>query len=163
MTYKGFKNIKFPIYILPSGNWFFSGKVLFLDNLVLDDRSMPGKTLGQRRLQCDRHDLLKLKKSIKDLIGLIKLSHYKYFIDSNGTPFHYSKTLSIPLICYRIRSIDRKNSASLLWVYDIPQPFTLQRPLIGDPFWVRVLHINNLPWLIYDYVAEFKTPSYRRI
>jgi len=136
--------------------------VLFLDGQVVDERNMPGKTLGQRRLQCGRKDLLPLKRAV---VGLHDLLHAKQktFIDSRGTPFVYEKTKSSKLKCYRIRSIEPKESASLLWLHGIDFPFTIPRPPLGDPAWARVLHLGPTPWLLYDYVSHPTKDTYRRV
>src|SRR6476469_3502926 len=115
ITYKDFHKIRFPIYPLPNSNWFSQDRVLFLDGQVVDEKNMPGDTLGIRRLQCGRRDLLPLRKAILDVPTL--LSHKgKTFIDSKGYPFIYTKTLSSKLTCYHIKRVDRKDTASLLWL-----------------------------------------------
>ncbi len=135
---------------------------MFLDGQVVDERNMPGKTLGIRRLQCGRRDLLPLKRAVVDLHQLLH-SKSKTFIDSKGKPFIYEKTLSSKLICYKIKRIDRKDTASLLWLHGVPQPFTIPRPPLDNPGWARVLHLGPTPWMLYDYVSSPTKDTYRRV
>lgn len=161
-TYEDFHTIAFPIYVLPNDNWWYQDKVLFIDNQVVDEKNMPGSTLGIRRLQSGRKDLLPLKKAIMDVSALIHC-RTKIFIDSKGTPFTYVKTKNSLLKTYRIKKIDRKEVASLLWLYDYPGPITIPRPPLNNPMYVRLLHVNNCPWIVYDYVREVIKDTYRRI
>ena len=72
ITYKNFGHVAFPAFPLPSSNWEEQDGLLYLDNKLLDDKNMKGKTLGRRRLQTPFKDLIPLKASVTDTIGLIK-------------------------------------------------------------------------------------------
>jgi hypothetical protein len=130
--------------------------------MVLDDTKMPGKTLGIRRIQCGRRDLQPLKKAILNVAALLHCK-YKNFIDASGKPFIYEKTLSSKLKCYKVRKIDKKEEASLLWLHEVNYPITIPRPLTDNPKWARLLHINDRPWLLYDYVSYPTKDTYRRV
>ncbi len=162
ITYKDFRDLRFPLYPLPNSNWFIQDGVLFLDGQVVDERNMPGKTLGIRRIQCGRKDLLPLRRAITDIYSLIH-SKNKTFIDSKGKPFIYEKTLSSKLKCYQIKRIDKKESASTLWLRGVNHPFTIPRPPINNPGWARVLHLGPSPWMLYDYVSQPSKDTYRRV
>jgi hypothetical protein len=162
LTYKDFQKINFPLFLLPNANWYLQDRVLFLDGQVVDEKNLPGETLGVRRLQCGRKDLLPLKKAVFDLFGLLH-SKSKTFIDNKGSPFIYEKTMSSKLSCYKIQSIQRKETASLLWLHGIPFPFTIPRPPNHNPGWARVLHLGNAPWMLYDYVSRPSKDTYRRV
>lgn len=123
---------------------------------------MPGKSLGVRRLQCQRSDLLPLKKAIFTIPDLIQ-SKTKNFIDRYGKPFTYMKTYNSRLKSYRIKHIERKEVASLLWLHGVPSPFTIERPPVGNPSFVRMLHLNGAPWLVYDYLRSPEKDTYRRV
>ncbi len=137
-------------------------RVLFLDGKVVDEKNMPGKTLGVRRLQCGRSDLMPLKKAIFTIPDLIQCKT-KNFIDVYGKAFSYMKTYNSRLKCYGIKRIERKETASLLWLNGVPSPFTIPRPPIGDPIYVRMLHLNSAPWLVYDYLRLPVKDTYRRV
>lgn len=162
LTYKDLHTLRFPIYQVPSDNWYTLDGVLFLDDLVLDEKNMPGETLGIRRLQSARKDLVPIRKMLADLPSFIRAKK-KFFIDSSGRPFEYVKTLRSKLKTYRIKKIEKKETASLLWLYGWPTPFTIPRPPANDPAFVRMLHIGEAPWLIYDYVRQPEKDTYRRV
>jgi len=161
-TFKDFHNLQFPLFVLPSDDRWIQDGVLFIQNQVVDERNMPGKTLGTRRLQCGRKDLLPLNKAIMGIPDLIH-ARTKFFIDNYGRPFIYMKEETVKLKCYRIKRIDRKEVASLLWLYDWPSPFTIARPPSGSPEWVRFLHYKGAPWIIYDYVRQPVKDTHRRV
>ncbi len=162
VTYKEFQQIQFPLYQLPSSDWFFADGVLFLEGRVLDERNMSGKTLGVRRLQCQRSDLFPLKKAIFSIPSLLH-SKYKAFIDANGKAFIYQKTLSSKLRCYKIQKVERKEVASLLWLHGVSFPITIPRPPLNNPEWARMLMLNGSPWIFYDYVSRPVKDTYRRV
>lgn len=156
------RKLKFPLYPLPNSNWFIQDKVVFLDGKVVDERNMPGKTLGVRRLQSGRRDLLPLKRAVMGITDLLHSKH-KAFIDSSGRLFVYEKTLSSKLKCYKIKRIDKKDTASVLWLHGVTHPFTIPRPPQGNPGWARVLHLGPSPWMLYDYVSRPTKDTYRRV
>lgn len=135
---------------------------MFLDGLVVDERNMPGKTLGLRRLQCRREDLLPLKRSILTIPALLHAKGH-VFIDTKGKPFLYQKTLSSKLSCYKIRKIEKKEVASLLWLHGVSFPITIPKPPLNNPVYARMLHLNGVPWILYDYVSQPTKDTYRRV
>lgn len=162
VTFKEFPQVKFPVYVLPSDNWFEADNVLFLNDFVIDEKNMPGPTLGIRRLQCGRKDLLPLHKAIFTIPDLIQCKT-KFFVDSEGNPFIYQKTYNSRLKSYRIKNIEKKEVASLLWIQGYPSPFTIPRPPLDLLPFVRMLHYEGNPWLVYDYVRTPPKDTYRRV
>ena len=162
LTYKEVKKIKFPVFILPNSNWEAIDGILFLDNEIVDDKNMPGLSLGIRRLQTPFTELLPLKHSIDSLIGILKQKS-KCFIDSAGTPFIYQKTMNSALKYYKIRKVERKEVASVVWLKDINFPFTVPRPPPIETTWAGVLHIGGLPWLLYEYSEERLKDTRRKV
>ena len=163
VTYKEIKKIKFPVYTLPSSNWSKVDGLLLLDNIVLDDRNMPGASLGIRRLQTPFTEIVRLDRSISSLIGILKQTNNKAFIDTNGTPFIYQKTKLASLKYYKIRKIDRKESVSILWLKGVKQPFTIPRPPSAETPWAGVLHLGPWPWLLYEYSEEQLKDTRRKV
>ena len=92
INYKKFSDVKFPVYILPSSNWEEIDGLLYVDNKLVDDKNMSGKTIGMRRLQTPMKNILPLKRSISSSLGIIKQDRISSFIDTEGTPFIYEKT-----------------------------------------------------------------------
>lgn len=164
--YKQFKDIKgivFPVYALPSKDWYRQDGVLFIDNgRVLDDTNMPGPSLGIRRIQCGRKDLCRLRTAYTDFGSMLKSKH-RFFIDSAGVPFIYSRTINSPLIHHSVKNIELKDEHSIVWLKNIPYPMSIPRPPYGDPRFARVLYYKGSPWLIYDFVSEKGKDSYKRV
>lgn len=148
--------------MLESCNWFSADGVLFLNGLVLDEKNMPGKTLGIRRVQCNRRDLYKLKKQLRDIPSLLR-SKYKHFIDTNGFPFTYTKTVLVKLRTVKIKKIEKKDTASLMWLYDVQRPIILERPPINNVSWARILFLGSNPWLLYEYATNKMKDVYRKV
>lgn len=138
--------------------------VLFDENLqVLDDKNMPGNTFGIRRLQCGRTDLAKIsKKAYTDFNSMIS-SKKKVFIDNDGEPFVYQKTINAPLIHHSIRKVELKDTSSLIWLHNLPYPMSVPRPPYGDPRWARILYYKGSPWSLYDFAATKGRDSYKRV
>ena len=44
IQYKNISKVKFPVYAMPSGNWYRQDGFLFLDEKILDDKNMEGDT-----------------------------------------------------------------------------------------------------------------------
>lgn len=162
VTFRDLPKVTFPAFILPSDDWYITDGVLFFDGRVVDEKNMPGSTLGIRRIQCRRKDLYPLKKAVFNLPQLIQCKT-KCFIDNKGKAFVYMKTYRSKLKCYRIKRIDRKEIHSLMWLKDVPFPITIERPPLDNYDWVRMLHYEGEPWLVYDYVRSPTKDTYRRV
>jgi hypothetical protein len=162
-SFKDIKSIKFPVYALPSEDWYRQDGVLFInDGKVLDDTNMPGASLGVRRLQCGRTDLQTLRRAYPDFPSMLS-SKKKIFIDSAGKPFIYSRTINSPLIHHKVKRIELKEAVSLVRLHSVPSPFTIPRPPYGDAAWARVLYFKGAPWFIYDFASERGKDSYKRV
>ena len=161
--FKDIKNIKFPVFVLPSSDWYRQDGVLFIDDgKVLDDRNMPGATLGIRRLQCGRTDLCRLKRAYLDFNSMLKSKH-RIFIDSNGIPFIYRRTVNSPLVYHQIHKIESKDDHSIVWFKTIGYPMSIPRPPYGDARFARLLYFKGYPWLLYDFSKEKGKDSFRRV
>ena len=161
--FQDIKSIKFPVYLLPSTDWYRQDGMLFIDDgRVLDDKNMPGLSIGIRRLQCGRTDLYKLKKAYLDFGSLIQSSK-KIFIDSDGIPFIYRRTVNSPLIHHKISKVEYKDTHSIIWFKNINYPMSVPRPPYGDAVYARLLYFKGLPWMIYDFSREKGKDSYRRV
>jgi hypothetical protein len=163
VSFKAAKNIKFPVYKLPSDNWWLQDGLLFLDGMLLDDRNMTGERLGIRRIQTPFFSkLLPLKNQIDTLAGIVKQSSSSY-IDSLGRTFIYEKTLMCKLSYYKIKKIERKDVASLLWVSGVNFPFTIPRPPESGMIWAGILHFHGLPWILYEYSETKLKDTHRKV
>ena len=130
VTYKDVQCVTFPVFKITGSNWTYSDGLLFLENQLLDDKNMSGETLGIRRVQTPFENLYPLRNALINHIGIIKQTT-KTFIDSRGEPFIYDKTLMCKLKYYKIRKVDKKGVASILWVKGINFPFTINSSSVG--------------------------------
>ncbi len=162
IQYKNVNKLRFPVYILPSGNWERQDGLLFLDGAIVDDKNMRGDTLGLRRLQTPHKNLYALKHQVDDFRGVIK-SNEKQFIDTNGIPFIYEKTEFCKLKYYRIKSIVQKDTVSLLKLHGVKQPFVIPRPPASDMRYAGVLHYGTLPWVLYEYSEDRREDTRRKV
>ena len=161
-TYKDAQRVTFPIFLLHSDNWSYSDGILFLDNRILDDTNMPGDSLGIRRVQTPHKDLYPLKKSLINLTGILKQS-VKTFIDSEGVPFIYEKSIWCSLKYYKIKRVDKKDIASVLWLHGVSFPITVPRPPADGMEWAGMLHFGKSPWLLYEYAEEKLKDTKRKV
>lgn len=165
--YKSFKDrnsIAFPIFYLSNRDWYRQDGILFAgDGRLLDDTNMPGKTLGIRRLQTQQPiNKYPLKKACNSFVGLIN-SKKNCFIDSNGIPFIYNKTIHCPLKYHKVESIEPIGDKTLIRCKKIPYKFELPRVPYGDARWARVLYLNNAPWDIFDFQTVQGKDSFKRV
>ena len=161
ITYKQLPNITFPVYRLPSTDWYSIDGLLFLEGQIIDDRNMPGDSLGVRRLQSPMKDMYKLNKRIDTLAGMLKQKN-KYFIDSKGNTFIYETTEYMPLRYYKIVRIDKRIDYSTLWLEGVNSGFSVPRPPDVSFRWAGLLHLRkDIPWILYEY-SDKKLPDTRR-
>jgi hypothetical protein len=162
ISYRSIKSVSFPVFMIPSSNWQLTDGLLFIDEKLVDDRNMPGETLGRRRIQTHYKELLVLKKALWNLTGILKQSS-NTFIDSLGKTFIYEKTIMCPLKYFKIEEVILKETASLIRVKGLPKPFTVPRPPASGMQWVGILHYRGLPWLLYEYSEEKLKDTRRKV
>lgn len=162
ITSKSVHKVQFPAFKLKSSNWDLSDGLLFVDGILVDDLNMPGATLGQRRLRTPFKDLYPLNRAVQSHLGLIKNMSGPY-IDTKGMPFLYEKTKFVSLKYHKIRKIELKEVASVLWLKDINFPFTIPRPPKAEYTWAGVLYAHGLPWMLYGYATEKLKDTRRKI
>lgn len=162
IQYKNINKVRFPVYILPSGNWDRQDGLLFLDGTIVDDKNMRGDTLGIRRIQTPHSNLYPLLKQVDDFRGLVK-SNEKHFVDTNGTPFIYEKTEFCKLKYYKIKSVVQKDTVSLLKLDGVKQPFVIPRPPASEMRYAGVLHYRARPWVLYEYSEDRCLDTRRKV
>ncbi len=161
ITYKDVPRVTFPVFKIPSSNWHKEDGLLFVDDKIVDDRNMYGATIGIRRIQ-SHMDLMPLKKSIDTHLGIIKQKD-NTFIDTRGMPFIYERTLFCALKYYSIRKVEQKIVASVLHLDGVKAPFTIPRPPHSDMLWAGLLHLYDLPWMLYEYSETRIKDSKRKV
>jgi len=162
ITYKELRHVEFPVFPLPSDDWYSQDKILFVEGQIVDDKNQPGRTLGQRRLQTPLKGLMRLNKAAYNELAIIKQGKH-FYIDNLGRCFVYEKTKFVKLKYSRIKRIDRKEKVSILWVWGISFPFIIPRPPSVGYKWAGILYLDNNPWLLYDYSEEKQKDTRRKI
>ena len=161
ITYRNIRTaVEYPVFLLGAGHWELIDGLLLMDDKVIDDRNKEGKTLGARRMQTPHKPLFPLKKMVSSYNGILK-QKTNYFIDNTGQPFYYEKTRFAQLKYLKIKRVEKKNVASLVWVQGHNTPFTVPRPPEDGMLWAGVLHLHGLPWVLYEY-SETKLKDTRK-
>ena len=161
VTYRNIRTlVEYPVFLLPSGVWDTQDGLLLIEDTILDDTNQQGKTLGARRMQTPHKDLFPLKRMVSSYNGILK-QKTKYFIDNAGKPFVYEKTVFTQLIYLKIKKVEQKNTASLIWFKGHNRPFTVPRPPEDGYTWAGILHLHGLPWVLYEY-SETKLKATRK-
>ena len=155
LTYRNLSKIAFPIYLLDSDDYSIVDSLVFIEGKVVDDRNMPGETLGIRRLQTSMQNLYPLNKSIANIAGLLKRPGNKHYIDTKGRIFTYEKTLYAKIVSKRIKKVVVKEKlGAVIHIESIPETFPVARPPEQDLVWASIIYIGNFPWLVYEFSAE---------
>ena len=155
--------IQYPIYIINEEPEEIDGLLLIGDQ-VIDDKNMPGKTLGMRRLQTPMKSKYPLRYQIDDEVGMMK-HRGKHFIDSDGVYWYDEKTTTATLKYHKIRKIELKETQTNIWFNskEIPFAFTESRPPEAGMTWAGVLYKKGIPWRIWEFCEEKKKDTWRKI
>tara|TARA_X000001382_G_scaffold12215_1_gene8121 strand:- start:7025 stop:7519 length:495 start_codon:yes stop_codon:yes gene_type:complete len=162
ITYQTSEKITFPAFPLISSNYVVADGLVTIDGMLVDDRNMEGESLGRRRLITPYQKLFPLKRSVNTLIGLIKRSR-SFYIDCTGLIFTYEKIKWVRLKYRKIEKIVPKGKASLLFIHRWKAPFIIPRPPPEEVRYVGILHLNEEPWLLYDYATAQLKDTRRKI
>lgn len=157
-----YDRLKFPVFPVHTDEVLLADGILWIENQVLDDTNMKGKTLGRRRLQSPMKSIYPIKYMLKDIPSY--LNHQgKYYIDNSGYFFRKDKKYNIPLKYHKILRVDKKVIATVLWIKDCPFPFTLERPLPESCTWAGILYREGIPWILYDVSEDKKKNTWRKV
>lgn len=107
--------IHWPVYLIGTDPIIEEDDMLFIEEangevFIIDDKSVPGNSIGMRRLNLASQEnparLKKISMAIYYLADLIKFSDpNKWFVDNNGSPFRYVKQTFYPLVCKKITKV----------------------------------------------------------
>lgn len=156
------EDLKYPLYVIHSDNVELIDGILWLDDMVLDDKNMSGDTLGMRRIQSPMNSMYNLKYQVESLRGMMKHKG-KFFIDTNGKVFNYEKTETVQIEYHKIKKKEKKGVATVLWLKDCPFPFAEKSPPADEITWAGVMYKNGVPWQIYDFAEEKQKSTWRKI
>lgn len=132
--------------------------------LVIDDKNIAGKNLGERRLRLRANgnvNLYPLRRAIYMLGDLIRLTVGKksWAIDSNGVIFNYLKTTRASMTCHKILKVLRVSTGGYsLEVEGISERFKILNE-IRDCKYAGIISYNrrNILYGLYEY--QFKKTS----
>ena len=153
--------IKYPVYVI-HGEPEELDNMLWLNDQVIDDRNMLGETLGLRRLQTPMKSLYPLKYQCDDEVAMLK-HRGKHFVDSKGLYFYNEKLETAPLKYHKLRIVKKKDVATVLWIKDVPFPFTVARPPKAEETWAGILYKKGIPYALWEYATERKKDTWRKI
>lgn len=153
--------IKFPAYVLSEEPEEIDGLLIIADQVV-DDRNMSGETLGIRRLQSPMKSIYPLRYMVDDEVGMMK-HRGKHFIDTNGVYWYNEKKKTATLKYHKIRKVEKKDIAAVVWLKDVPFPFVEARPPQDQYSWAGLLYKSGIPWKIWEYCEEKKKDTWRKI
>ena len=162
LTFRDFDKIAFPAFLLDSGNWEKADGLLFCEGKLVDDSNQMGATLGARRVQTPFKDKYELKKAVTAPNGILK-QKTPYFVDNKGVPFIYEKTKFVSLKYLKIKKVERKEYATIIWIKGHNAPFTVPRPPEDGYTWAGILHLHGLPWMLYEYSEEKLKDTRRKV
>ena len=94
LTCKNYNSVVWPIYGLHSRNIFYEdGLVISHNNRLIDDKTIPGDTLGRRRLKMMDLALYNFKTTNRSFIELIRNVDCPLYMDNVGRMVTYKKTV----------------------------------------------------------------------
>jgi len=161
LTYKQIlKTVKFPVYVLPSEEFYLRDGLLMLNEQVVDDRNQSGDTLGKRRLQTP-HKVKTLNKTYETFLDIVK-ENPPYLIDDSGVPFSYEKTKFQKIKSLKIKKTEAKQTHTRLWLHGVNFCFIIKEPPTGKN-WAQVLYLKSWPWLLYSFSEERQKDAKRKI
>lgn len=110
----------------------------------IDDTSLPGDTLGTRRLRMAKKGKYPLNKAFNSVRDIIKYNAKAYrWIDSRGTLFVYNKTRYVPLVYKPVDYIKYIEGVGSVVKGVGTCPFTLNFPVDPDMKFIGVLEYDG--------------------
>ena len=135
---------------------------------VVDDITLPAKTLGKRRLLLaampNKPKMFKIKTAVYFLADLIKLAKpTTWFIDSNGKPFQYRKSTRAKLTFHKIKKImPGQATGAVVEVEGIPTRFKCMYHPKPEHRYAGVLRWG-LGYFLYGFYEHELKPSHRYV
>ena len=134
---------------------------------VVDDTSVPGLTLGMRRLRLKtdpKVTLFPIRTAIYFLADLVKLAKStSWFVDNSGRVFHYEKSTRAKLTTKRIKQVLPAGGIGCVFeLHGIPNRFkAMQRPGEHEQY-ARVLQLG-MGFIFYGFCETHKPDSWRMV
>jgi len=143
------KMVVFPIFALRSEDYWVRDGLLFIDNLVVDDKNQSGTSIGIRRLHTP-HKLYPITRTCFSFMQLIKSTPRAAYIDSKGAIFSYEKTQFMSVKSIRIKKTILKDTHTVVILRGINFRIATERPPLGKE-WAQILYRDNSPWMLYSF------------
>lgn len=134
---------------------------------VVDDTSVPGSTLGLRRLQLKtdpKVTLFPVRTAIYFLADLVKLAKStSWFVDNSGRVFNYEKTTRAKLTTKRIKQVLPASGLGCVFeLQGLPHRFKAMRRPDEHELYARVLQLG-MAHIFYGFCDTQKPDSWRMI
>lgn len=164
ITYRDFEKLEWPIYRIPSDVWDYKDGLVYVNGKIVDDRNVKEDTIGLRRMKTPFRDkLLRLSRAITTYEGIIKYGH-KYFIDTKGRLFVYTKTEKVKLQYKKIERIERKDVATYIKIKGWREmDFKVPRPPEPEMLYAGILLLKGFPWLLYEFSEIPRKDTWRLV
>ncbi len=163
ITYKTVNKVRFPVYKILDTYVIEGKRILTERGRIVDDKNLPGDSLGVRRLYIKDKDKAALNNFIPDYLTLLK-SGVKRFIDSNGNIHRYNKTKVCKIKVHEIEKIDKRGNHSLIYLKYLDFPILYRSSIPSHYSHAEIVYIDSFPWTIYNFLdSEIPSRSYIRI
>ena len=156
-----YRRITWPVFVIHAEPEVIDG-IVWIEDQVVDDTNMLGETLGERRLQTPMKSIYPLRYMIEDEIAMNK-HRGKLFIDSLGKVIVHEKTHTVQIKYHKIKKLELKEIATVVWIKDVPYPFIERRPPLSYHTWVGLIYKKGLPWKICEYSTKQKKDTWRKM
>lgn len=160
-------DIKFPVYSLPKSyeKLWTKYNVTYLetihDTYVLDNKNMPGDTLGKRRAHINNSKLYNPRHVYQNISQFLH-SKTNVFIDTLGRVFKYKKTNMVPLKYHKIKDIHRLESGECELELDVNFPIKVTCRVAYSIICVGLLH-TKWGYILYSLEEEMQNDTRRKI
>ena len=134
---------------------------------IVDNRNLPQKTLGLRRLAMKLDPdtkLFPIRTAIYALVDLIKLAKSTtWFIDSSGRTFQYEKNIRAKLTTKKIKNVlPATGLGCVIELEGLPHRFKAMIRPKDHQIYARVLKLG-MAYILYGFCDEHKADSWRMV
>jgi hypothetical protein len=131
---------------------------------IVDDKSMPGITLGLRRLAITSAKLFYIRQAIYFLGDLIKIAKQTtWFIDNSGHVFQYRKSSRAKLTAHKITKVlPLEGMGAIIEVEGLPQRFKCMYAPKPEQYYAGILRWG-LSYVLYGFYNDAFKQTYRAV
>ena len=134
---------------------------------IVDDISIPGDTLGMRRLKLkfsSSQNIFTIKTAVYFIADLIKLAKQTtWFIDNTGRVFQYKKTTRAKLTCHKITKVlPLDGMGAIVELQGLHQRFKCMYAPKPEQYYAGVLRWG-LGYVLYGFYVEPFKPTHRAV